>query len=357
MKIGILGYGTIGSGVTEVLKQKNAYNIETVKIFDIPQKREVIGDKYCDDFYAVCEDKSIDTIVEALGGNDLPYKAIKAALSNGKNVVTSNKEVVANHLKEFTEIAKEKGASFLFEASCGGGIPLIYPLIESAKINEIEKIYGIINGTTNFILSKMEKGVSFDEALLTAQKLGFAERDPSADLLGLDMVRKISILSDIAYDTFIDVTKVKNQGIYGITSEYIEKAKENGYKVKFLSYSEKKGNEIVINVAPVLLNKDSLIANTNEEFNNIVVIGKAQSKLSFYGKGAGKMPTASAIVGDLIKIAEGSYHFNQSLTKKYEIKSVGAEESYFVQTKDNQFKFTDDISGEDCLFYARILKE
>lgn len=335
MNIAIFGYGVIGKGIVSVLDTYNPYNIKIEKIFDRIENKDKIGSKFTNNYLEVMEDKKIDTIMECMGGNLFPYEIIKSALIHKKNVVTSNKEVVSLHLKEFLKLAKENNVKFLFEASCGGGVPIINSLIENRKVNPINSVIGILNGTTNFILSRIEEGMEFSEALKLAQAKGFAEADPTADLEGLDMVRKISIISDIIFDTFIDINKVKHFGIRNVNLDMFKFLNEFGLTIKFASLLEKDNNELHISVNPVIVQKNSLLGSTKDEFNMILFNGLTNGKLGFYGKGAGALPTASAMVSDLVKIIENSYNLDLELNENIEIKESNKKYKYFISIDDN----------------------
>jgi len=350
MNIGILGYGVVGSGVKEITKEN------VIKVFDIEAKKDIIGENlYTNNPYEIINDERIETIVECLGGLDTPYKLIKDALKNKKNVVTSNKEVVAKHLKELMELSKENDCLFLFEASVGGGIPVINSLELNKKVNEIEYIYGIINGSTNFILSRLEEGMKMEEALAIAREKGFLEKDPTQDLEGLDMLRKIAILSDIAYDTFIDIDSIYHYGIKNVTKEMIDFLKENGYYLRFVASSVlKENNTLDISVEPRALDSNNILSRVKNEFNSILIKGKTNDVLEFYGKGAGKYPTASAILSDIERIKNNTKNKDLSFDKKMNVISSQAIK-YFVVDKDNNFMFTDSIKDEnEIIFKARL---
>ena len=361
MNIAILGYGTVGSGVKEITKEK------VVKIFDLPVKKDLIGESYTDSFDDILNDETISTIVETMGGNDFAYKLISLALKNGKNVVTSNKEVISLHLDEFLKLSRENNCYILFEASVGGGIPIINSLIENVQINEVNHIYGIMNGTTNYILSRIEEGMDFNDALKLAKENGFAEADPTADLEGFDMVRKISILSDIAYDTFIDINDVQHYGITGISNKIIDYLKKMGYTVKYIAESIRYEKGIYLTVEPVLFKLNDKISSTKDEYNSITFVGKTNGVLEFYGKGAGKLPTASAVVSDIDKIKcenctmnitlSNKYHILERPKAKYFIYSKEELDESLYEIKDNNFYFTKEIdidSLENIDFYARM---
>lgn len=354
IRIGILGFGTIGSGVKAVIDEQNKYNIEIVKVFDRIEVKDKVGKPFTSDYNDVINNKDIDIVIETMGGLDFPYQLIKKALLNKKSVVTANKEVVAKYMKELMKIAKDNGVKFLFEASSGGGIPIISPLLENQKANEIDAIMGILNGTTNFIISRMEEGLEFNDALKLAQEKGFAEKDPTNDLEGLDMLRKIAILSDIGYDTFIDIDKIYHFGIRNLTKKFLDFAKKDGYSVKFLAKSIKHGNSIDISVEPVLIGNNSIIASVKDEYNIVIVNGKTNGKLMFIGKGAGKLPTASAIVNDIIKIKEDTFRFNLELDKVYSIYNIEKNNKYLIIDQDNNIKYSE--NKDDALFYAKVLE-
>ncbi|MBP5342371.1 homoserine dehydrogenase [bacterium] len=361
MNIAILGYGVIGSGVKEITKDR------VVKVFDLPIKKDIIGDTYTDSFDDILEDSSITTIVETMGGVDLPYRFIKEALKAHKNVVTSNKEVVSLHLDEFLKLAKENDVYFLFEASVGGGIPIINTLIENVKINDVNHIYGIMNGTTNFILSRIEEGMEFSDALALAKAKGFAEADPTNDLEGLDMVRKISILSSIAYHTFLDVNDCSHFGIKNISKEIIDFLKEKDYTVKFIAESYKCDSGIYLNVEPVLFKLNSLTASIKDEYNSITFFGSTNGKIELSGKGAGKYPTASAVISDIEKIKDenctmdlnlsGSYHLLDRPKSKYFVYTHESLSKDLYTEKCGNYYFTKEIDLIDIknpIFYARM---
>ena len=353
IKIGILGFGTIGSGVKKVLEQKNIHNVKIEKIFDRPINKEKIGEAFTDSAYDIVRNPDIDVVIETMGGLNYPAELIRVALENKKHVITANKEVVSVYLKEFLELSKKNNVSFLFEASSGGGIPLIYPLIENSKANDINAIYGILNGTTNYIITRLLEGMNFNDALKMAQEKGFAEADPTNDLEGLDMVRKIAILSDICYDTFINIDDIYHYGIRNLTKEFIDKAKEDNYIVKFVAKSEKK-EKLNIAIEPVLVKKESLLASASDEYNIVIVEGKTNGRLAFYGKGAGSLPTATAIVTDIIKVVEGSYKFNQRLEKVFEIENDKSG-LYLVETIKGEYKYTNELDN-NIKFYAKVLE-
>ena len=308
-KIAVLGYGTVGSGVVEVLEtNKNSIEkragegIEVKYVLDL---RDFPGDpvqeKIVHDVDIIIQDKEIDVVVEVMGGIEPAFTFVKKALEAGKSVCTSNKALVAAHGTELIRIAAEKNISFLFEASVGGGIPIIRPLVESLGGEEILEISGILNGTTNYILTKMnEEGWSFEEALKRAQELGYAERNPEADIEGYDTCRKIAILTAVATGKEVNYEEIPTQGITKITSMDSSYAAHMGAAIKLFGTSVNKDGKIYLEVVPVLVDaKDPLYAVT-DVFNGILVVGNMLGASMFYGSGAGKLPTASAVVGDMI---------------------------------------------------------
>ena len=303
MNIAILGYGVIGKGVFEICK--NMPNINVVKILE---RKERFDNNYIelftDNYEDIFNNKEIDLVVEVLGGYEFAKEMILKAFKNGKHIVTANKEIIAKDIDLLINLSKVTGVSISYEASVGGGIPIIKNIKELKKVNQIHKISGILNGTTNFILTKMFEGLDFDEALKEAQRLGFAEADPTADLEGFDMMRKIAILSDLAWDTFIDINLIKQTGISKITKEDVEKAKANNQVIKFVCESILVDNHIEISVEPKLLDNTHFFNNVNNEFNAVILETYPNDTLTFIGKGAGSLPTATAIVLDIVDIIE-----------------------------------------------------
>ncbi len=310
MKIAVLGYGVVGSGVVELMFHnadsiaKNAKEeIEVKYIVDI---RDFPDDPhqnlFTKDFERVLHDKEIETVVEVIGGLNPAYSFVKRSLSSGKSVVTSNKELVATYGQELLKIAKENNVNFMFEASVGGGIPIIRPLSQCLTANHIKRIYGILNGTTNYILSKMiNDGDDFATALAKAQKHGYAEANPAADIDGIDACRKIAILASLAYGNHIDPNSVQTEGIRNLELCDVKYALSAGYAIKLLGYAAQVEDEkIYIMVSPYLLPQHSNLSAVQGVFNEIVVEGDAVGETMFYGRGAGKLPTASAVVADII---------------------------------------------------------
>lgn len=319
MFVAVMGFGTVGSGVVDLI-YKNHHSIVKKSMQDSLEVKYILDlrdfpdspyeGKFIKDFNIILNDPEVEIVVETMGGVTFAYEYVKKLLTAGKSVVTSNKELVAQKGYELLCIAEEKNVNFLFEASVGGGIPIIRPLTQCLAANEINEIAGILNGTTNYILSKMiNENESFDNALKTAQELGYAEKDPTADVDGLDACRKICILAALAFGKHIYPKDVNTQGIRNITLEDVEYAKSWGGVIKLLGSAKKLENgKIVITVGPGLVKKHSQLAGVENVFNAILVRGDATGDVVFYGKGAGKMPTASAVVADVIDAAK---HINK----------------------------------------------
>ena len=311
--VAVLGYGTVGSGVLEVFRM-NQEKIDRcagdqVRIKYILDLRDFPGDPAQElivhDFEQIINDESIDIVVEVMGGLEPAYTFVKRSLEAGKNVVTSNKALVAAHGSELLQTAKEHHVNYLFEASVGGGIPIIRPLVSSLTADEIEEITGILNGTTNYMMTKMfYEGADYDEVLREAQANGYAERNPEADVEGHDACRKIAILSSLISGRQVDFEDIYTEGITEITKEDMLYAKEMGMTIKLLASSRRDGDHLHAIVAPHLLRSDHPLYNVNDVFNAIFVHGNVLGDAMFYGSGAGKLPTASAVVSDVVDEAK-----------------------------------------------------
>lgn len=308
-EIAVLGYGTVGSGVYEVLNtnrdsiDKNAN--EEIRIKYVLDLRDFPDDPVQEfivhDYNVILNDDSIKVVAEVMGGVEPAYTFVKNALLKGKSVVTSNKELVAKHGAELLKIAKEKNINFLFEASVGGGIPIIRPLNQSLTADEIYEITGILNGTTNYMLTKMTKeGLDYDEILKDAQDKGYAERNPAADVEGFDTCRKIAILVSLAIGKQVDFESVYTEGITNISKIDIDYVKKMGKSIKLLATSKVIEKGVWARVSPVIIGEDNPLSMVNDVFNAILVKGNVIGDVMFYGKGAGKLPTASAVVADIV---------------------------------------------------------
>jgi homoserine dehydrogenase len=349
INIAILGYGTIGSGVVEVLgingdsiSKRAGDQINIKYVLDI---REFPGDPIMNllvnDINTILDDPEVKIVVEVMGGINPAYSFVKQALQKGKSVVTSNKELVAKHGAELIDLAKENKLNFLFEASVGGGIPIIRPLNQSLTADEIVEITGILNGTTNYILTKMsEEGYDFETALKEAQDLGYAERNPSADVDGHDACRKIAILSSLAYGMQVDFEDIYTEGITNITDIDFKYAKALDARIKLFASSIREEDESVYAmVAPMMIKANHPLYSVNGVFNGIFIRGNVIGDVMFYGSGAGKLPTASAVVADVVDIAK---HLNKNIwtiwsSKKLDlIKIDKVKHRFFIRTKKDQ---------------------
>ena len=313
-KIAIMGFGTVGAGVAEVARM-NASSIaekmgEEVYVKYILDVRDFPDSPYADrmikDFSIIENDPEVEVVVETIGGARVALDFTRRALKAGKHVVTSNKELVATYGRELLEIAKEQNVNYLFEASVGGGIPLLRPLFQCLAANEIEEIAGILNGTTNYILTRMVKGgVSFAEALKEAQAKGYAEADPTADVEGIDAGRKICILSDLAWGKEVEPAKVRMEGISKLDLQDVAIASAAGYSVKLLGRAIRmEDGKIAAFVAPHLVPQSSPISHVEDVFNGVCIRGNAVGDVMFYGRGAGDLPTASAVMGDVLDVID-----------------------------------------------------
>ena len=309
VNIAVLGYGTVGSGVVEVINTNheiiNKRAGEEINIKYVLDLRDFPGDPVqqilTHDFNDILNDDEVKVVVEVMGGINPAYTFVKQCLAAGKSVATSNKELVASHGPELLAIAKENNVNFLFEASVGGGIPIIRPLNTSITADEVTEITGILNGTTNYILTKMDQeGASYDEVLKQAQELGYAERNPEADVEGGDACRKIAILTSIVYGKHLDYTKIHTEGITKISTEDFKYADSLGVSIKLVGTTKKEGDTLYSFVAPMMLDENHPLSGIQDVFNGIFVPGNVVDDIMFYGRGAGKLPTASAVVSDVV---------------------------------------------------------
>lgn len=314
VKIAVLGHGVVGSGVVEVMttnreniKRRAGQEIEVKRILDLREFNELpYSDKFTKDINDILDDDEITVVVEVMGGLIPAFDFVKAALLRGKSVVSSNKELVATKGAELLRIAKENNVNFYFEASVGGGIPIIRPMHQCLAANEIDEIVGILNGTTNFILTKMIKDqMDFDTALKLAQDLGYAERNPSADVDGHDACRKICILASLAFGRQVNPDDVYCEGISKITLQDVDYAENWNGVIKLIGRAKRVNNgKLQVMVTPCFVSNTSQLANINDVFNGVLIRGNATGEVVFYGKGAGKLPTASAVVADVIDVSK-----------------------------------------------------
>jgi len=313
IKYAILGYGVVGSGVAEVMeeqKEKIASVVgEPVELKYILVRHDYPGDPFTDrmvtDFAVIENDPEVDIVAEVIGGAKAAYDYSKLALAAGKSVVSSNKELVATHGAELNALAREHGVNYLFEGSVGGGIPVLRPLVQCLAANRIDEVFGILNGTTNYILTAMDaEGRSFEDALKTAQELGYAEADPTADVEGIDACRKTAILADLSFGRFMDAEAIPTQGITKLTSADLELARALGYTIKLLGRARRTEDGCCAFVEPHVIPLEHLLASVSGVMNACVVRGSAVGEVMFYGPGAGKRPTASAVAADIVDAAQ-----------------------------------------------------
>lgn len=350
IKIAVMGYGTIGSGVVEVLntnkesiKKRVGEEIEVKYVLDL---RDFPGDpiekKIVHDYKEIENDPEVRIVVETMGGVEPAYTFVKAMLEAGKSVATSNKALVAAKGAELIAIAKEKNVNFQFEASVGGGIPIIRPLNSCLTADEIEEITGILNGTTNYMMTKMSnEGLEFDDVLKDAQEKGYAEKDPTADIEGYDACRKIAILTSLVCGQQVNFEEIHTEGITKISATDFKYAKSMGKVIKLLATSKKVDGSYCAMVAPYLLSCEHPLYSVNDVFNAVFVHGNVLGDAMFYGSGAGKLPTASAVVADVVDMAK---HFGKNIpilwsSKKLELVDYKKTSSaFFVRTTESEAK-------------------
>ena len=378
VNVAILGYGVVGSGVYEVIR-KNEKSIEkktggkAIRVTHILDLRDFPDHEqpelFTKNFDDIINDPDVSIVVEVMGGLSPAYEYSKAALLAGKNVVTSNRALVAEHGTELMAIAKENNINYLFEASVGGGIPIIRPLSQCLLANEIEEIYGILNGTTNYILTKMiTDGADFESALAEAQRLGYAERNPEADVEGHDACRKIAILASLASGKFVDWKLVKTEGITKITRSDVAFAAKYHAVIKLIGFAKlSEDGKVYIRVCPMVIPETNQLADVNGVFNAILVKGDSIGDVMFYGRGAGKLPTASAVVADVIDAAK-HIHTNKLMTWKkvdedFLVDPDTVASRFFVRTSDaaviRDFEGAEDLGGADgeWFFITQMLPE
>lgn len=345
MKVALLGYGTVGSGVVEVIEsnkesiaRRAGTPIELKYILDLRNfPGNPVNEIIVHDYNTILEDKEVEIIAEAMGGIHPAYEFAKEALEKGKSYVTSNKELVALYGAELLEIARKNNVNFLFEASVGGGIPIIRPLNQSITADQISEITGILNGTTNFILTKMkDEGRGFEEVLKEAQQLGYAEKNPEADVEGYDACRKIAILASLAFGEHVCFEDIPTEGITHIAKEDMLYAEQMNRVIKLLGTCQKQNGHIFARVSPMMVSKTHPLAMVNDVFNAIFVKGNMVGDVMFYGRGAGKLPTASAVVGDIVDAAKHKGINIMTIWNREKIELMPKEDvkvSYFIRIK------------------------
>ena len=369
VKVAVLGYGTVGSGIVEVIKtnqdmvnKKAGDEIDVKYILDL---RDFPGDPYenlvVHDVEIILNDPEVLVIAEAMGGVEPAYTFTKRALSAGKSVCTSNKELVAKHGAELIELARVNKCNYMFEASVGGGIPIIRPLNASLTPERVDGITGILNGTTNYILTKMEKeGSDFDTVLKEAQDKGYAERNPEADVEGYDACRKIAILSSLIYGKNVNFEHIYTEGITKITTNDFAYAKKAGYTIKLLAMSKEVDGKYFAMVTPCMINDQNPLYFVNDVFNGILVHGNTLGNTMYYGAGAGKLPTVSAVVSDIIDCVK---HLGKTVFcfwDKEELTLSSMDDSvkrFFVRVKDADFAKAKEVFGDVEEIDAQIAGE
>lgn len=381
----ILGHGTVGSGVAEIMIKHNKRVCERVRddieVKYILELRDFsslsYGDKFTKDFEKILNDKEVKIVAEVMGGINPAYDFVKRCLLAGKSVVTSNKELVATKGAELLKIASDNNVNFLFEASVGGGIPILRPMAQCLAANDINCITGILNGTTNYILNKMiVGGMDFDTALSLAKEKGYAEKDPTADIEGHDACRKICILASLAFGKHVYPENVRTEGISKITLKDVYYAEKFNCAIKLIAQTKRLPNgKISAQVLPMLVKCDNILSSVNGVFNAIVVKGDATGDVMFYGKGAGKMPTASAVVADIIDCAKHLHarkYFDWQDAEEGFVVEDNIKKHYYVFIQSTDFSalkegfnsafpncqhFEDEASGEIAFMTDEIFKD
>jgi len=348
--IGILGLGTVGTGVVKLLSSDPRFRVKWVAVRDKskPRDADLSSIRITDRPDDVVNDPEVEIVVEVAGGIEHIYESIKSAIEKGKHIITANKEMIARHGSEIFQLAHQNNVTVLFEAAVGGGIPLISTIQRGLQANEISNVAGILNGTTNYILTAMEdRGQSFDQALTEAQRLGFAEADPTNDVEGFDVAYKITILASLAFGRFVDATNVHRQGITRITDLDIAMAREFGYRIKMIGLARRGSGCLDVRAHPMLVPLHHLLASVEGASNAIFISGSAVGEIMLVGPGAGQMPTASAVVGDLINLASA---LRLPDFAPYFQPSIESEESPLCPIEDSESAFyirleTDDTPG------------
>lgn len=362
MKVAILGLGIVGRGVYDIIS-KDFKDIEVKYILEKDEnKTKDLKHLLAESFEQIINDSEIDVIIELIGGKDIAYDFVSKALKSGKHVVTANKALMSEKFKELTELAKDNNVQLLYEASVAAAVILLDPLKKIREVNQIRKIEGILNGSTNFILSK----IFLDDTLLAdaiskAYELGYLEQGSNDDMEGLDPLRKINILSMIAYQTYLKEEDILRIPLSSLTNEFIGFIKASGYTIKYIAQSEIKNNSLSIKVEPLIISKESSFSKINYEENIVNVYGKYHSKQSFVGQGAGRYPTASAVVYDLLTI-KNKHTDLLSFNKTYEVKNNFDKYYFLIQKSDKIYKsklktYSEVINDKDVICFSRIEEE
>jgi len=379
LQIGILGFGTVGSGVLRILKHHEpklnqmtgvSLKVKKVLVRDILKNRGAIADgiELTLDADEIVNDPEIDIIVEVMGSIDHAKKYIEKALIAGKHVVTANKDLMALYGNELVALAKENRCDLYYEASVAGGIPILRTIVDSLASDEIQKVFGIVNGTTNFILSKMtNEGKSYDQALKEAQELGFAESDPTNDVDGIDAARKMVILTRLAFGMNVEVNQIETKGIRDLQQEDIEIADKLGYKIKLIGSAIQIKNKVSVDVGPILVPINHPLASVQNENNAIFVVGAAVGETMYYGPGAGELPTANSVVSDVITVAKNirlgtsgnvfsSYQHETQLARDTEVNN-----KYYIaiemQDKTGQFLALTKLFSQFDIGFDQIIQQ
>jgi homoserine dehydrogenase len=343
ISIGLLGLGTVGSGVVKIIKNHQdklmhqvGCPVEVKKILvqnlHKPRTNEVDKDLLTSNADEVLNDDEIDVIIEVMGGVHETKDYLLSALQKGKHVVTANKDLMALHGSELLTVASENGCDLFYEASVAGGIPILRGLVDGLASDRITQMMGIVNGTTNYILTKMSKdGTAYDEVLKEAQELGFAEADPTSDVEGLDAARKMTILATLGFSMHIDLDDVAVSGISNVTEEDLQYGKQLGYTMKLLGYAHREGEKVEVSVQPTFLSNNHPLASVQNEYNAVYVYGEAVGETMFYGPGAGGLPTATAVVSDLVGVIKNlrlGVNGRSAITPQYPKRLKTNEEKY-----------------------------
>jgi homoserine dehydrogenase len=348
IRIGLLGLGTVGTGVLRIVQEHSAdlerqvgSPLEVVKVLvrdkAKPRNIAIANEILTEDAYAIINDPSIDIVIEVIGGTNVAKQYILDALEQGKHIITANKDLMAQHGAEINAKAKEKGCDVFYEASVAGGIPILRTLVQGFSSDRITKIMGIVNGTTNFILSKMsEEGAAYEDVLKEAQALGYAEADPTADVEGIDAAYKMTILGTLGFHVNVSVEDVDRKGISQVTKEDIANAKKLGYELKLLGIAENDNGAINLSVQPTMVKNTHPLASVNGVFNAVYVFGNMVGETMFYGPGAGELPTATSVVADVVAVAKN-------------IKLGVCGQSTFVAAKQKKLKSDEQVANKNFI--------